>query len=149
MTKDVLITISGLQLLGDGEQEPVEVISGGDYFYKNDKHYILYEEVMEGFQGITKNMIKIKEDSLSITKKGVSNVEMVFEKNKKNITCYETPLGALMVGITANSIVITESEDSIHVSIEYALDVNYEHLADCTIKMEIHSKENKNFKLCS
>ncbi|MFV0464996.1 MAG: DUF1934 domain-containing protein [Lachnospiraceae bacterium] len=149
MTKDVLITISGLQMLDDGGQEPVEVITGGAYYYRNNKHYIQYEEIMEGFEGITKNLIKINENSLSISKKGVSNVEMVFEMDKKNVTCYETPLGALMVGITANKIQVLEIENAISVDVDYALDINYEHLADCNIKMEIRSKKSKDFKICS
>ena len=33
----------------EGEAEPVEVITVGDYYQKNGKHYVLYEEVNEGF----------------------------------------------------------------------------------------------------
>ena len=40
MTKDVLIKISGLQAM-DGESDDVEIITAGDYFQKNGKHYIL------------------------------------------------------------------------------------------------------------
>ena len=35
----------------------------------------------------------------------------------------------------------------IDVQIDYALEVNYEHLADCTIKMKIASKEKGEFSL--
>ena len=39
MTKDVLINISGLQMeLDDGE--PVEMMTTGDYYLKNGKHFI-------------------------------------------------------------------------------------------------------------
>ena len=48
MTKDVLITISGIQMI-DEEDSDVEMIVRGDYYQKNGKHYILYEEMMEGF----------------------------------------------------------------------------------------------------
>ena len=50
MTKDILLTISGLQFQAqeDGDGEPVEVITPGDYYKKNEKHYVLYDEVMEG-----------------------------------------------------------------------------------------------------
>ena len=70
MTKDVLLSISGLQFTtrDDEEVEPVEVITAGDYYKKNGKHYIMYDEVMEGFDGNTKNIIKLTEDSLDITK---------------------------------------------------------------------------------
>ena len=86
MTKDVLVTISGLQIAKKGEEdtEPVEVIMAGDYYKKNDKHYVIYDEIVEGYDGTTKNIIKLQEDCVDITKRGLMNVHMVFEKNKKN-----------------------------------------------------------------
>lgn len=150
MTKDVLVTISGLQITKqDEETEPVEVITAGDYYKKNDKHYVIYDEVMEGFEGTTKNIIKLQDDCVDITKRGVTNVHMVFEKNKKNMTCYQTPFGSLMIGISAKDIQIREQEDDIFVDLEYALELNYEHLADCTIKMSIQSKNSGEFRICS
>ena len=57
MTKDVLISISGLQVdVNDMESnnEPIETISTGNYFFKNGKHYLLFEEVSEGIPGVTR-----------------------------------------------------------------------------------------------
>ena len=145
MTKDVLLSIRGLQFVSQEEEEvePVEVITAGDYY----KHYILYDEVMEGFDGNTRNIIKLTDDSLDITKKGVSNVHMVFEKNKKNVSYYNTPFGSLLIGIDAKSVDIAETESDIDVNIKYNLEVNYEHLADCSIRMHIKSKEARDFTL--
>ena len=47
MTRDVLVRISGLQAV-DGDTNDVEIITTGDYFLKNGKHYVIYEEMMEG-----------------------------------------------------------------------------------------------------
>lgn len=149
MTKDVLLSISGLQFAAQGEEEsePVEVITIGDYYKKNGKHYILYDEVMEGFEGSTRNIIKITDDYLDITKKGVSNVHMIFEKNKKNVSYYYTPFGSILIGIDAKSVDINETDENIDVQVKYNLEVNYEHLADCSITMNIKSKEAKDFSL--
>lgn len=149
MTKDVLVTISGLQIAKKGEEdtEPVEVIMAGDYYKKNDKHYVLYDEVMEGFDGTTKNVIKIAENCLDITKKGVTNVHMIFEKNKKNVTYYYTPFGSLLIGIDAKQVHIAETEENIDVTVNYDLEVNYEFLANCNITMNIKAKNAKDFTL--
>ena len=149
MTKDVLLSISGLQFAAQDEEdvEPVEVITAGDYYKKNGKHYILLEEVIEGFDGNTRNIINLTDDSLDISKKCVSNVHMVFEKNKKNVSYYNTPFGSLLIGIDAKSVDIAETEDNIDVKVKYNLEVNYEHLADCSIIMNIKSKESGEFTL--
>lgn len=151
MTKDVLLKISGMQFTADNEEasepEPVEIIAPGEYYFKNGKHYIVYDEFMEGFDSATKNVLKLKDDSLEITKRGTSNVHMIFEKDKKNMTCYTTPFGSMMMGIDARSISIKESEQEIHAQIEYALDVNYEHMADCTIHLSVQSKGQEGFSI--
>lgn len=147
MTKDVLLTISGFQFAAEQEADQVEIITAGDYYKRNGKHYIIYDEVMEGFEGSTHNIIKFSENSLEITKKGVTNVHMVFEKDKKNISYYYTPYGSLLIGIDATKVCVDESEHNINVDVKYALDVNYEHLADCKIKMNIKSKDAQDFKI--
>ena len=43
MTKDVLVTVKGLQSIEAGEPEEVEMISRGDYYYKNGHHYIFFD----------------------------------------------------------------------------------------------------------
>ena len=111
MTRDVLITISGIQL-ADGDSNEVEMITAGDYFQKNGSHYILYDEVMEGQNDIIKNTIKIRPEGLDIIKRGSSSVHMTFEKDRKNLSCYATPFGEMMIGINTNDILIAEDEDS-------------------------------------
>ena len=138
MTKDVLITISGVQML-DEEDADVEMVTRGDYYQKNGKHYILYDEVMEGFDGRVRNVIKISTNSVDIIKKGVASAHMQFEKNKKNLSCYTTPLGDLMIGIQANRISIDEGENHLKIQVEYSLDINYQHASECNISVNVQS----------
>ena len=138
MTKDVLITIRGVHTL-DHEDNDVEMIIRGDYYQKNGKHYILYEEILEGAEERVKNVIKISPSSMDIIKKGVTNSRMLFEKNKKNLSCYSTPVGNLLIGIQANHFYVEEQENSIKVNVDYSLDINYEHMSDCRICVDVQS----------
>lgn len=138
MTKDVLITIRGVHTL-DHEDNDVEMIIRGDYYQKNGKHYILYEEILEGAEERVKNVIKISHSSMDIIKKGVTNSRMLFEKNKKNLSCYSTPVGNLVIGIQANHFYVEEQENSIKVNVDYSLDINYEHMSDCRICVDVQS----------
>ena len=147
MTKDVLVKISGLQFAGEEDSDSVEVITSGTYYKKNDKHYVLYEEVMEGTTDITKNVIKIGDNFMEVTRKGPASVHMVFEKDKKNVSYYYTPFGNLLIGIDAKQIQIDESEMDINVKVNYGLEINYEHVADCHITVDVKSKEARDFKL--
>lgn len=148
MTKDVLISVKGLQNLGDGQEpEEVEVVAKGDYYFKNGHHFIYFDEVMEGFPEPVKNSIKITEKSVEVKKKGAANVQMIFEENKKNFTYYATPFGELQMGIAATKIHVQEEEDNLDLRIDYALEVNGEHVADCEIAVNVKAKNAGNFSL--
>ena len=139
MEKDVWVSVAGLQF-GDGpEGEKIEILTPGNYYKKNNHHYVTYEEVTEGSDEVTRNIVRFDGDMLTISKSGFTNVEMVFEKNKRNMTNYITPYGSLLVGIDTDRIDIRECDDAIDIDIDYALDINYEHLANCKIKMEIRN----------
>ena len=108
MTKEVLLTLQGLQFDQREENaDQIETVTVGDYYKKNDRHYVVYEEVTEGFDRATKNRLKF---------------------------------GGQMVELTRHGLVV---------DVDYALDINYEFLSDCHIKIDIRSKENSSFTLLS
>lgn len=148
MTRDVLISIRGAQIQ-EADQEQVELITTGDYFLKNGKHYILYEEVPEGSEEIIKNTIKVLPDSMNITKRGAISTNMSFEKNQKNMTRYATPFGDMMVGIHTNEILVEEEEELLQITVDYSLDINYEHVAECNIVLSVRPRENATLNLQS
>lgn len=148
MTKDVLVTIKGFQGISlEEEPEEVELVSKGDYYYKNGHHYIFFEEAAEGFTESTKNSIKVTPNSVEVKKKGLTNVQMIFEENKKNLTCYVTPFGNLQMGIAATRIDVKEQEESLDICIDYALEINAEHAADCRISVNVRQKDAEGFSL--
>lgn len=143
MTKDVIVSISGLQYVtgaDDQEPEPVEVVMAGQYYKKNERHYLIYDEMMEGFENSTRNIMKFNDKKMEVSKKGLINVQMIFEENKKNLSYYQTPFGMVNMGVAATRIKIDEQEDTIDVLVDYALDMNESYVADCTIAMTIRAK---------
>ena len=146
MTKEILLSIAGLHL-ADGEDGNIEVVTAGDYYNRGGKHYILYDEVTEGMDGHTSNVIKIGENSLEITKKGLMNTRLVVEKGKSHRTVYQTPFGDIELSLTGQELTVTETEERIDIRVEYVLAVNEENLSECTIEMNIRPREAGNLNL--
>mgnify|MGYP001234859962 FL=1 len=48
MEKEILFSLKGLQMSQE-DQEELETIMAAEYYLRNDHHYIVYDEVMEGF----------------------------------------------------------------------------------------------------
>lgn len=148
MKKDVLLSIRGLHFAESEEDTtPVEVITPAEYYTRNGKHYILYDEVNEDRSGNTKTKIKITDDYVEISKKGVSSTNMLFEKGKKNLTCYTTPFGSLMLSINTSHITFSHEPSQLSLKIDYLLEANYEPVADCKLELHVTEKDASLFSL--
>ncbi len=170
MTKDVLICISGLHMengledeIEDGiesgiesgieendqeENGPIEVVVPGSYFFRNGKNYLIFEEHVEGFQDPIKSQIKWQGcDCVEVSKKGITNMNMIYEKNKKTQCFYNTPYGQLDLGIFTSDIIVDESEENIDVYVEYMMEANHQLLAECKISINVKPQGSKDFSL--
>ena len=88
-----------------------------------------------------RNLLKIEDNSLELTRRGFTSVHMVFEKDKKNESYYDTPFGSLLVGVSATHVNVQQEEDSLEVKVKYALEINYEFVADCSISIHASSRQ--------
>lgn len=148
MNKDVLIHVRGLQMMEtDDAQEPIEIVVPGQYYFRNGSHYLRYEEMLDDTAETTVNYIKMSPNGVEVRKQGQVNVHMFFEEGKKNKTFYNTPYGTLQMGISATGLELKESEDGIQMKVDYALDMNEEHVADCYLTVQAQSKDSADFVL--
>lgn len=148
MNKDVLIHVRGLQMMEtDDAQEPIEIVVPGQYYFRNGSHYLRYEEMLDDTAETTVNYIKMSPNGVEVRKQGQVNVHIVFEEGKKNKTFYNTPYGTLQMGISATGLELKESEDGIQMKVDYALDMNEEHVADCYLTVQAQSKDSADFVL--
>ena len=148
MQKEVLIHVRGLQMMdSQGDQEPIEIVVPGQYYFRNGSHYLRYEELLDETAEPTINYIKMSEKGLEVSKKGLVNVHMVFEQGKRNMALYTTPFGTLEMGISATSLELQESDGRIDMKVNYSLDMNQEHVADCCLDIQAQGKNTAGFTL--
>ena len=145
MTKEVLVTIQGLQFdaesQNDEEMDKIESIYPGEYYFRSGSHYILYDELVEGEAAPIKNVIKLRDREFTITKKGIINTQMVFTEGKKNMTRYVTPFGNIMIALDTEKIEVKETEEELKIHIDYGLEANYQYIADCQIAVTISARK--------
>lgn len=143
MTEEVIVSIKGLQNMEEETGKPIELVSYGTYRYEEGKHVIQYEEIDEEEQIITKVSVVASAEHVEITKRGLSNTEMIFHENQKTISCYQTPFGDLTIGIDTTKICLRERGEQMEILLQYGLDMNDSHVADCSMEMKIVSKETR------
>lgn len=129
------------------DSDLVEVITPGDYYWKNGKHYVVFDEVVEGFDGSIHNVMKFSPELLDIRKTGVISTHMVFGLNRTEQTHYATPLGEMLIETTTNHINLDEQEDNLRLTVDYSLDINYDHVSNCSITVDISSRAKARLRL--
>ena len=127
---------SGLQMVDD-TGDNVESMSAGKYYLKNDKHYVLYEDMDDENDEITKNTIKFNSETVEVTRKGLVTGKLVFKKGKNNQSLYSTPFGDLLMEVYTKDILLEEKEDNIDLKIDYELYANNSKVSDSIININI------------
>ncbi len=147
MTEDILISVKGLHTLNSEQQEEIEVTSPGKYYFRNGKHFVLYDELQEDSKEVIKNRIKLADGFLEIQKKGPLNTCMTFLRGEKSTSWYGTPFGEMQLGIEVTSMQIDEQDNQIDVDVDYALEMNYEHVSDASIHLRIMEQDRGLFRI--
>jgi uncharacterized beta-barrel protein YwiB (DUF1934 family) len=140
MTKEVLVTIEGLQL--KDEESKISSTASGIYHFRNGKHYIQYDEITMDEESITQNVIKITPDQLEIIRKGTNTSHMIFNLTQSTESFYQTPYGNLLLQIQTSELIMEEKAEEIRVKLQYTLSVNEEQLSVNHIRIKVISKYN-------
>ena len=145
MNENVQIKICSTQY-ADHEESIIESSSFGKYHAFPDMHSILYEEnsLDENNKNtfISKNIMKIQKDRLTIIKKGMINTEMVFQTGSIRTGLYQTPYGVFDMAIHTKNLHILSSTEQINISIDYALELNGQHVSDYHMSIQINDSDS-------
>lgn len=121
----------------DMDNDTIEVINAGTYYKRNGKHYVKYEELVEGTDEITNTLLKITDNEVELISKGATGSHMVFTRGQKNMNYYNTPFGGINLGVDTYDMNIDIREEAIIVDLEYGLEVNLDFLSKCRVHIEI------------
>jgi uncharacterized beta-barrel protein YwiB (DUF1934 family) len=138
MTKEVFVTIDGLQL-GD-EEGKVTLTASGIYHRRNGKHFIYFDEAAADGEGVTKHSLKIASNQLDIQRNGASTSHMAFDLREVTLADYQTPFGNLQFQIHTTHFFVEEHPEEILVKLQYTLKTDGNHLSENQITIRICTK---------
>ncbi len=140
MDRDVFVTIKGIHTTNN-DSDDTEILIPGEYYFRNNKHFICYEEVSESNGEKSKSVMKISNNMVELIKRGSGSSHLIFEKDKKNYSLYNTGMGNLYLGVDTSDIQMITSEDErrIDVKINYSLEINQQKVSDCEVSIVVSS----------
>lgn len=146
MTKDIILTISGLHDTDGEGDSPIETMTPAQYYLKNGKHYVVYDEILEGLEGTLKSTIKFSEEQVELIRNGPASTRMVFQPGKEHMVIYQTPMGPLSISLYTEDMEVTVEEESIRLKIDYSIKTEDVVVSESTVNISLCPKELMNFE---
>ena len=140
LNKDVNVSVLGRQysINNTAGNDAVKTEYKGQYYIKNGKHYVLYEEVSDD-GSVTKCRLKFDDTTLEHNKSGELTTRFFFEKGTRHQTAYTTPFGDFLMGIDTKEFEFNESGAKINLHAVYDMEINDEFASENEIIIEITS----------
>ena len=127
MEKSVILSIRGQQTFdNNSEPEVIELVTEGTLnAHEGGSYTVCYQESeLTGLEG-TQTTIQVDGNSVSILREGQVNSQMVFEEGRRHLTMYNTPYGAMSIGVNTRKMKVDLDETGGCIEIEYALEVDH------------------------
>ena len=126
MEKDVVISIKGMQRYEDAPPDTIELVTEGRLARDGSGSYTLsyQESELTGLEG-TLTTFQIEKDRITLMRVGEVNSQMVFEEGRRHLSMYNTPYGALSVGVSTRRMRSDLRRDGGSIEIHYAIEIDH------------------------
>lgn len=138
MLNNYNINITGRETI-DGTDDGISLFTVGDYCRTENGYRISYMDTeTTGFAGDITTLETDGNKSITIRRRGKSFMDLVVEKDQRNVSHYDTEFGSMLVGVRGSDLRVNLDDSGGTVSFRYALDIDTnivsEHSLDITVK---------------
>ena len=125
MENNVIVSIVGNQLMPDGQEGTLELVTEGTFFQDDQSYVLEYQESeISGMKGTT-TRITLDARSMSLERSGTYNAHFFFEKWKTYRGQYTTPFGEISLELFSTDFGVDVDSGALKgkVDVEYEMQV--------------------------
>ena len=136
--KNVILFVRGEQQFEQGEPEVTELMTEGVMTLAEDGEITLtYQETeLTGMEGTT-TAFSIRDDTVALTRTGLVNSQMVFQRGRRNSSLYETPWGVMQVDVFTNRLVYQLDSRGGVLEIKFSISVDHQATGENQFKIRV------------
>ena len=125
MEKDVVISIKGMQTYEGNDPDTVELVTAGRLMKDKAGYTLSYQESeITGLEG-TLTTIQVEGEQVTLMRMGEFNSQMVFQEGRRHLSMYNTPYGAMSVGVNTRHLLADLSDKGGDIEIDYAIEIDH------------------------
>lgn len=126
MRKKVIIYIHGKQKYSEGHEDQQELTTEGMFYDRNGAFYVLYKESGNDSRELEEvtTLLTIKEESVTLTRKGAVELSQEYRKGVLNRSIYSTSFGEIWLSVLPHCVECDLTVQGGRISLEYDLFVD-------------------------
>ena len=141
MENNVIISIQGKQSFQAQEDDTIELVTEGCLEPDGDEGYTLtyQESQLTGLEG-TLTTFQIEPDRVTLLRVGEVNSQMVFEEGRRHLSMYDTPYGALSIGVNTRRMRNELGANGGSIEIDYAIEIDHALAGQNLFRIQVREK---------
>ena len=125
MEKDVVISIKGMQQYEDADPDTIELVTAGRLQKEGESYTLSYQESeVTGLEG-TLTTIQVEGEQVTLMRMGEFNAQMVFQEGRRHLSMYNTPYGAMAIGVNTRRLLADLNDQGGDIEIDYAIEIDH------------------------
>ena len=125
MEKDVVISIKGMQKYEGNDPDTVELVTAGRLMKDKAGYTRLVQAVALPRLVGTLHTLQVEGEQVTLMRMGEFNSQMVFQEGRRHLSMYNTPYGAMSVGVNTRHLLADLSDKGGDIEIDYAIEIDH------------------------
>ena len=125
MEKEVVISIKGMQNFEGALPDVVELVTQGRLAREGERYTLSYQESeLTGLSG-TLTTIRVDGPEVTLMRVGEFNSQMVFQEGRRHLSMYNTPYGAMSIGVNTRHLLAELTDQGGDIEVDYTIEVDH------------------------
>ena len=125
MERDAVISIRGMQEYEDAEPDVVELVTRAHMTRDSGRCTLSYQESeLTGLEG-TWTTIHVEGNQVTLIREGEFNTQMVFQGGRRHLSVYNTPYGAMEIGVNTRHLLAELTDQGGDIEVDYSVEVDH------------------------
>jgi len=125
MEQNVVISIKGVQKYENAQPDAMELVTRGTMARDEAGYRLVYQESeMTGLEG-TSTIIRVEPEQVILTREGEFTTQMVFQEGRRHLSMYNTPYGAMAVGVNTRHLIAELNDQGGDIEIDYSIEIDH------------------------
>ena len=125
MEKEVVISIKGMQTYEGTPPDIIELVTEGRLVRDGSSYTLSYQESeLTGLEG-TLTTIQVDGGQVTLLRVGEFNSQLVFQEGRRHLSVYNTPYGAMSVGVHTRHLLAELNDQGGDFEVDYEIEVDH------------------------